>query len=75
MAEGQRARYRGAGHHAQGWLRLEIARELHARRIPFLVYSGRSQQEAAPEFRDVRRLEKRTAHGDLPRALDEARVK
>jgi DNA-binding response OmpR family regulator len=43
----------------------EIARELRNRGIPFIVYSGRRQNDAAPEFQDVEWLEKPAAHKDL----------
>ncbi|HZH50818.1 MAG TPA: response regulator [Microvirga sp.] len=48
-----------------------IARELQRRGIPFLVYSGDRQQEAAPELRNVRWLEKPAAHQELLKALSQ----
>ncbi|MFC4175020.1 MULTISPECIES: response regulator [Microvirga] len=47
----------------------EIARVLRSRGIPFVVYSGRRQCEAAPEFREALWLEKPSAHRDLLCAL------
>lgn len=47
----------------------DIARELRRRGIPFVIYSGRRQNQASSEFQDVRWLEKPAAHQDLLKVL------
>jgi DNA-binding response OmpR family regulator len=49
---------------------LELARALHRRGVPFLVYSGRKREPDTPsEFHDVPWLEKPLARADLVQAL------
>jgi DNA-binding response OmpR family regulator len=49
----------------------ELARELQNRKVPFIIYSGRSHREFAVEFVNTKWLEKPCAHVHLLTALDQ----